>query len=170
MSAGTFYGKYRGTVVNNVDPLQIGRIQATVPDVAGLVPGTWAMPCVPVAGSNMGVFTVPTVGSGVWVEFERGDPDYPIWVGCFWGSAAEVPVLSRAVPPVIEGITLQTARENGIRISDVPGPAGGIRIQAGSGASISITDVGITIDNGQSARITLTGPSVEVNGGALRVT
>lgn len=170
MSAGTFYGKYRGTVVNNVDPLQIGRIQATVPDVAGLVPGTWAMPCVPVAGSNMGLFTVPAVGSGVWVEFERGDPDYPIWVGGFWGSAAEVPVLSRAVPSVVEGITLQTARENGIRISDVPGPAGGIRIQAGSGASISVTDVGITIDNGQSARITLTGPSVEVNGGALKVT
>jgi hypothetical protein len=77
----TFYGKYRGTVINNIDPLQIGRIQAMVPDFAGFVPGTWAMPCVPVAGTNTGIFTVPIIGSGVWIEFERGDLDRPIWVG-----------------------------------------------------------------------------------------
>jgi uncharacterized protein involved in type VI secretion and phage assembly len=170
MSAGPFHGKYRGTVINNADPLQIGRIQATVSDVSALSPSSWAMPCVPVAWMNMGVFTVPPVGAGVWVEFERGDPDFPIWVGCFWGNASEVPSLARAVPPGVEGITLQTSRQNGIRISDVPGPAGGVRIQAGSGASISVTDAGITLDNGRSARITLTGPSVDVNGGALTVT
>jgi uncharacterized protein involved in type VI secretion and phage assembly len=169
MSAGTFYGKYRGSVINNVDPLQIGRIQATVPDVSGLLPSTWAMPCVPVAGFGMGVFTVPPIGSGVWMEFERGDPDYPIWVGGYWGSAAETPQMSRAVPPNFESITLQTAQQNGIRISDLPGPTGGIRIQAASGASISVSDAGITIDNGRNARITMTGPSVDVNGGALTV-
>src|SRR4051794_41149014 len=59
-----FYGKYRGTVINNIDPLEIGRIQAMVQDFAGFVPGTWAMPCVPVAGINSGIFTVPSVGSG----------------------------------------------------------------------------------------------------------
>ena len=85
--------------VNNVDPMQIGRIQAIVPDVSGVVPTSWAMPCVPVAGINTGVFTVPPIGSGVWIEFEQGDPDYPIWVGGFWGTAAEVPVLAHAVPP-----------------------------------------------------------------------
>src|SRR5207344_741830 len=61
MSTGPFYGKYRGTVINNVDPMLLGRIQAMVPDVAGLVPSSWAMPCVPVAGINMGMFTVPPV-------------------------------------------------------------------------------------------------------------
>ena len=86
-------------MINNVDPMQIGRIQAMVPDVAGFVPSSWAMPCVPVAGINMGVFTVPPIGSGVWIEFERGDPDYPIWVGGYWGSAAETPALAKAVPP-----------------------------------------------------------------------
>ena len=60
-----FYGKYRGTVINNIDPLLIGRIQAIVPDVAGLIPSSWAMPCVPVAGINMGVFTVPPIGGTV---------------------------------------------------------------------------------------------------------
>ena len=98
-------------VVNNVDPLQIGRIQAMVPDVTAFVPSTWAMPCVPVAGINSGVFTVPPIGAGVWIEFERGDPDYPIWVGGYWGSAAEMPVLARAVPPALSGITLQTDAE-----------------------------------------------------------
>ena len=70
-----FYGVYRGTVVNNVDPLQIGRIQATVPDVSGLTPTTWATPCIPVAGKQMGTFFVPQIGSGVWLQFEAGDPD-----------------------------------------------------------------------------------------------
>ena len=169
MSAGPFFGKYRGTVINNVDPLQIGRIQAMVPDIAGFLPSSWAMPCVPVAGFGMGVFTVPPIGSGVWMEFERGDPDYPIWVGCYWGSAAEVPVLAHAVPPGVPGITLQTPLKNGLTISDVPGPTGGILMQTTTGAMISVSDVGITISNGKGAVITMTGPTVDVNLGALTV-
>ena len=43
MSTAPLYGKYRGTVMNNVDPMRIGRLQAAVPDVAGFVPSTWAM-------------------------------------------------------------------------------------------------------------------------------
>ena len=98
-----FLGKYRGTVINNIDPEQRGRIQVLVPDVSNIVPSSWAMPCVPVAGIQMGMFTVPPIGSGVWVEFEQGDPDYPVWVGCFWGTAAEVPSLARIVPPAVSG-------------------------------------------------------------------
>jgi uncharacterized protein involved in type VI secretion and phage assembly len=169
MSAGTFFGKYRGTVINNIDPLQIGRIQAMVPDVSGPLPTSWAMPCVPVAGSNMGVFTVPPNGSGVWIEFERGDPDYPIWVGGFWGSAAETPALAKAVPPGLAGITLQTTQKNGIVVSDLPGPAGGILIQTTKGAMISVSDAGIVISNGQGAVINMTGKTTDVNLGALTV-
>jgi hypothetical protein len=169
MSTTPLYGKYRGTVINNVDPLQIGRIQAMVPDLAGFVPSTWATPCLPMAGINTGVFTVPMIGSGVWIEFERGDPDYPVWVGGYWGSAAEVPVLAHAVPPGVPGITIQTPLKNGIVISDVPGPTGGIMIQTTSGAMISVSDVGIIISNGKGAIINMTGPSVDVNLGALTV-
>jgi hypothetical protein len=164
-----YYGKYRGTVVNNVDPMQIGRIQAIVPDVTGVVPGSWAMPCVPVAGINTGIFTVPQIGSGVWMEFEQGDADRPIWVGGYWGTAAEVPVLARSVPPAINGITLQTTLKNGIVVSDVPGPTGGILIQTATGAMISVSDVGIVISNGKGATINLVGPSVDINLGALTV-
>ena len=164
-----YYGKYRGTVVNNVDPLQIGRIQAIVPDVSGVAPTSWAMPCVPVAGINTGVFAVPQVGSGVWVEFEHGDPDRPIWVGGYWGTAAEVPVLARTVPPAVNGLTIQTTLKNGIVVSDVPGPTGGILIQTATGATLSVSDVGIVISNGKGAVINMLGPTVDINAGALTV-
>lgn len=164
-----FFGKYRGTVVNNVDPMQIGRIQVMAPDVSNVMLSSWAMPCLPVTGINMGMYTVPLIGAGVWVEFEQGDPDYPIWVGGFWGMAAEVPMLSRMVPPAVPGITLQTPLKNGIVISDVPGPTGGIQIQTATGAMISVTDIGIMISNGKGAVINLTGPTVDINLGALTV-
>jgi uncharacterized protein involved in type VI secretion and phage assembly len=169
MSAGPYYGKYRGTVTNNVDPMQIARIQASVPDVTGTAPTSWAMPCLPVAGTNMGLFTVPPVGSGVWIEFERGDPDFPIWVGGYWGSSAETPTLASQVPPGLAGITLQTTLANGIVISDLSGPTGGILIQAAGGAKISVSDAGILISNGLGATLNMTGATVDVNSGALTV-
>jgi hypothetical protein len=105
----------------------------------------------------------------VWIEFERGDPDYPVWVGGYWGSAAEVPLLARTVPPGVPGITIQTPLKNGIVVSDVPGPTGGIMIQTATGAMISVSDVGILISNGKGAVINMTGPTVNVNLGALTV-
>jgi len=97
MIMNDFYGKYRGKVENNVDPMQLGRIQVNVPAVLGEGRMSWAMPCVPYAGSGVGFFAIPPNGANVWVEFEGGDPDYPIWSGCFWGTG-EVP----AQPAVAE--------------------------------------------------------------------
>ena len=167
-SSQTFYGKYRGTVVNNIDPMQIGRIQAMVPDVSGLLPTSWATPCLPVTGVQNGTFTVPPIGAGVWIEFEQGNPDRPIWVGGFY-SPADVPAMARAVPPGVSGFTFQTTLQNGITISDTPGPTGGILMKTTTGAMISVSDVGITISNGKGAIITMTGPTVDVNLGALTV-
>jgi len=168
-----FYGKYRGTVINNIDPLQIGRIQVMVPDVSNLVPTSWAMPCVPLAGKQEGTFFVPQVGAGVWVEFEQGDPDYPIWVGGFWGIAAEVPALALAPPPIPPGqnIVMQTTLQNTLLISDAPpSPAtGGIVLKSTTGAMIVVNDSGIYIQNGKGASIVMVGPTVTVNQGALVV-
>lgn len=164
-----FLGKYRGTVINNIDPMQIGRIQVIVPDVSNIMLSSWAMPCLPVTGIQMGMYTVPVIGSGVWVEFEQGDPDYPIWVGGFWGTAAEVPALARMVPPVVPGITLQTTLQNGLTVNDVPGPTGGIMLKSATGATIIVNDTGIYIQNGKGASIVMVGPSVTVNNGALVV-
>ncbi len=167
--AEPLYGKYRGTVVNNVDPEQIGRIQAIVPGVEGFLPSSWAMPCLPWGGINTGMFTVPAMGAGVWIEFEQGDPNYPIWTGCFWGLMAERPVMSQLVPPGVPGITLQTTLKNGMVISDVPGPTGGILLQTATGAMISVSDTGIIISNGKGAIITMTANIVDINAGALTV-
>lgn len=165
----TYYGKYRATVVNNVDPLFTGRIQVTVPDVSGLALSSWAMPCFPVAGPQTGALGVPPIGAGVWVEFERGDPDYPIWSGCYYGSAAEVPALHQLTPPGVSAMTLQTVFQNGLTVSDLPGPTGGIVLKSAAGASIIVNDTGIYIQNGRGAAITLIGPTVTVNNGALTV-
>ena len=165
-----YYGKFRGTVIQNVDPEQIGRIQAMVPDVSGLLPSSWAMPCVPFAGKQSGVYVVPQIGAGVWIEFEQGDPDYPIWSGGFWGSAAEVPALALAGNPASPSLVLQSGLQNGITISDVPGPTGGILIKCATGAMILVNDVGITISNGKGATVVLAGPTVTVNNGALMAT
>jgi hypothetical protein len=163
-----YYGKYRGTCVNNIDPMQQGRIQVIVPDVSSVLPSSWAMPCFPVTGIQNGVFTVPPVGAGVWVEFEQGNPDYPIWVGGYY-SEADVPAMARAVPPGLSGFTFQTTLQNGITVSDTPGPTGGILLKTTTGAMISISDIGITISNGQGATISLMGPTVDINLGALTV-
>ncbi|GGX24854.1 baseplate assembly protein [Pigmentiphaga litoralis] len=164
-----YLGKYRGMVLNNIDPMRLNRLQVQVPDVAGVLPVTWAMPCVPVAGLQNGFVALPVIGSGVWVEFEQGDPDYPIWVGCFWGSAVEVPLLANAAPPGVQSITMQTALQNGLTISDVPGPTGGIMLKSTTGATLIVNDTGITIQNGKGASIVMTGPTVTVNAGALVV-
>jgi len=164
-----YFGKYRATVINNIDPEQRGLIQLMVPDVSGFALTNWALPALPIGGLQMGMFSVPMIGSGVWVEFEQGDLDYPIWVGVYWGSAAEVPALSHLLVPGVPGIALQTVLQNGIVISDVPGPTGGIMLMSTTGAMILINDVGITISNGQGATIQMTGPSVVINEGALTV-
>jgi uncharacterized protein involved in type VI secretion and phage assembly len=164
-----FYGKYRATVTNNIDPMQIGRIQVIVPDVSNLIPTTWVMPCFPIAGKQMGAYLIPQIGSGVWVEFEQGDSDFPIWTGCYYGSVADVPALALAGNPASPSIVFQTTAQNTIAISDLPGPTGGIMLKSATGSTIIVNDTGIYIQNGKGASLVLTGPSVTVNNGALVV-
>ena len=75
------YGKFRGRVVDDLDPLGLGRAIVEVPSV-GL--SGWALPCVPFGDmGDEGRFSAPPPGTNVWVEFEGGDPDRPVWVGVF---------------------------------------------------------------------------------------
>ena len=89
------FGKYRGVVINNVDPMQLGRIQAQVPDVLGAVASSWAMPCVACGLRKKVGSALPQIGAAVWIEFEHGDPDHPIWTGCFFTNPAETPLALR---------------------------------------------------------------------------
>lgn len=161
-----FFGKYRGVVTNIKDPLQIGRIRAHVPDVLGDNESGWAMPCFPFGGSGMGFFALPKVDAGVWIEFEHGDPDYPIWAGCWYGGVSDVPPLLLAPP--YKKVLLKTEGGTSILLDDTPG-IGGITLETSGGQKIKILGTGIEIDNGMGAAIKLTGPQISMNNGALDV-
>ena len=167
-SAPAFFGKFRGVVTDNLDPLLIGRVRATVPDVLGETESGWAMPCAPFAGDGMGFYAVPPVGAGVWIEFEHGDPDFPVWAGCWWGTVSQVPPVLLAPPPPSKKVLLQTNAGHRILLDDTPG-LGGITLETSGGAKIVMNALGIEITNGQGAGIKLTGPQVSVNDGALDV-
>lgn len=161
-----YFGKYRGKVENNIDPLMLGRVQVSVPAVLGSGRLSWALPCAPFAGPGVGLFAVPPKGANVWVEFEGGDPDYPIWTGGFWG-AGEAP----AVPALPEMKVFKTDAVT-LTISDLPG-AGGVTLEVMPPAvaaplKLSFSSQGIEISNG-AAVIKLDPVSVDINNGALKV-
>jgi len=161
-----YFGKYRGKVENNIDPLQQGRVQVSCPAVLGDGRFSWAMPCSPYAGDKVGLFTVPPVGANVWVEFEGGDPDYPIAAGYFWGTG-EVPA-----SPALPQIKMLKTESLSITISDLPG-AGGLEIEASPPAvatplKITLDASGIELSN-SAAKVKLTPASVSINDGALEV-
>lgn len=161
-----FYGKYRGTVEDNTDPLSLGRVQIRAPAVLGDTVA-WAMPCVPYAGPGVGLVLIPPNGANVWVEFEGGDPNLPIWSGCFWNSG-EVPV--RAVGPEIKVLKTDGVA---ITIDDRPG-AGGLTIEVSAPVletpvKVVCSSAGTEISNGAGASVRLVGPSVSINNGALEV-
>ncbi len=159
-----FYGKFRGVVSDNRDPLMLGRIRAKVQDVLGDNDSGWALPSASYAGNGVGLFLIPPTNASVWIEFEHGDPDYPIWSGCFWAQG-EVP----ATPGVAEMKVLKTDSAT-ITLNDLPG-LGGITIETtiGAGAKIVMDVQGIEITSGLG-NIKLTTSGVSLNDGALEVT
>lgn len=170
MSCGRkFYGKYRGVVSENDDGdanqgQKLGRIRAKVPDVFGEKVSGWALPCVPYAGKNVGLFLMPPEGASVWIEFEHGDPEYPVWSGCFWGSG-EVP-LSSYTP---DSKVLRTGFAT-VTVSDASG-SGSVTVESNGDPKLKIVldGNGIEISNGQDASIKFSGKKVSVNGNALEV-
>jgi len=161
-----FYGKYRGIVTDNQDPLMIGRVRAKVPDVMGDLESGWAMPCAPFGGSGTGFFAIPAKNAGVWIEFECGDPDYPIWSGCWWGTQSEMPPV--LLTPPYKKMMIVTEGGNKIILEDTPGAAG-ITLETSGGQKIKMSATGIEIDNGMGGTITLVGPKVAINNDALEV-
>jgi uncharacterized protein involved in type VI secretion and phage assembly len=163
-----FYGKYRGIVSDNKDPNGLGRIKATVQDVFGDKESGWAMPCLPYAGKGVGLYLIPPEKAFVWIEFEHGDPDYPVWSGCFWASG-EVPVKSSKNETMPEKKVLKT--DVGTITLNDSASEGGITIETNKDPKMKIvinTD-GIEIDNGKNATIKLNNNKVSINGNALEV-
>lgn len=177
-----FFGKYRGKVVANADPSKLGRLQVRVPAVLGENTSSWAMPSSPYAGDQVGFFALPPVDGNVWVEFEGGNSDFPIWSGCFWGDG-EMPASPATVETKLlktDGVTLtldDTQGGGGLTL-EVASPAvstpltltmdsNGIELKTAS-ASVKLSQSGIDVVNA-GASVKLTSASVSVNDGALEV-
>lgn len=169
---GHFFGKYRGTVTDNADASNRGRLKVKVPAVLGSVEA-WAMPCVPYAGKSVGFYSLPEPSTGVWVEFEAGDPSYPIWTGCFWGDN-ELPDPGGAPIKIwkTEKLTLRIDDDNdemklettsGSKVtlaSDIKSESGGAKHTVGSAGVVSELSAG---------KVEVTSASVKVNNGAWEV-
>lgn len=158
----TYWGKYRGTVTSNADPQNRGRIRVRVADVLGENDSTWALPCVPYAGHGVGLFLVPPENALVWVEFERGNPNYPIWTGCFW-SEDDVPEGAG-----VADVKMLKTDIGMVTINDSDDQSS-ITIQTAGGLKIVMDSNGISISNNDSQKIVLSDDSVSINEGALEV-
>jgi uncharacterized protein involved in type VI secretion and phage assembly len=160
-----YYGKYRGVVKDNNDSTQRGRLQVSVPAVMG-DQSVWAMPCVPYAGDKVGFFALPENGTGIWVEFEGGNPNFPIWVGCFW---ADGQIDSADAVPSIKFLKTSSLK---IRIDD---SSGELLIENDSGSSIKLTAMEIThksktvTQTTDATKTVLNASSFDVNNGAFTV-
>jgi len=153
-----FFGKYRGSVTA-VDPTTL-RIKAKVPSVLADQATGWCEPCVPYAGSGVGMAFLPEVGCGVWIEFEGGDVSYPVWVGCYWRDG-ELP--SDATPAVK---TIVTKSGHKILLDD---DAETITISDPNNNIITLDSSGITLQRGSSS-VAISDSEVNINDGALEVT
>ena len=158
-----FYGKYRGFVVDNADPEQLGRLRVTVPSVLGtdVVTG-WAMPCVPYGGNaDQGFLFIPEIDAGVWMEFEEGDLEFPIWVGTFWskpGGESELPKPNDADgseqgsvqdPPTCK--IIKTVKGHTIQFEDADGEEMVTIVEAVNGHVITMNQDGINITDGANS-------------------
>nr|HEX4314512.1 phage baseplate assembly protein V [Kofleriaceae bacterium] len=168
-----YFGKYRGTVTSTDDETKRGRVQVSVPAVHGELK-VWAMPCVPYAGPQVGFFSLPDVGTGVWVEFEAGDASSPIWTGCFWADKEIDDADSKAT------IKFWRTKAMKMRVDD---DAAQIATESTKGGKVTIVD-GVTAEKGNSKQVVdgsgvtaqaggkktqLSSGSFNVNGGALEV-
>jgi len=155
------FGKYRGLVTDNQDPSSLGRIRARVPEVLGGVETGWALPCVPFAGDNIGMFTVPPASAGVWIEFEAGDVSRPIWSGCWWGDG-QIPD-----QVAVEVKVIKTESGHTITLDDTDGSAK-VEIVDADGGKVVLDQSGIEISKG-GKKVVLSQSSVSINDGALEV-
>jgi cytoskeletal protein CcmA (bactofilin family) len=183
-----YFGKYRGVVLDNIDPLVLGRILPEVPQIPGSLLN-WAMPCVPYAGPLVGFYAIPPIGANVWIEFEGGNPNFPIWAGCFW-LEAEFPFAAALDPldPALvkiwktETITLilnDTPQEGGVLLEvtpptlDVPATialnVAGLEINYGVNTIVIQPEEGITASVTETV-VAMTEAAIEINSTEINVT
>jgi hypothetical protein len=148
------FGKYRAIVKTVMDGADLGKLIVTLPEVYDNQDSPPAWPCVPYAGPQHGLVALPEEGDGVWIEFEGGDPSNPIWTGCWWPDGAI---------PDPAGVNVRTwATSQGLKIV-LDDDASEITLEHPSGASISLSDDGLTLSF-NSTSITLDDDGISISG------
>ena len=149
-----YFGKYRGFVSDNSDPDNLGRIKAKVPKLLDDLETGWALPAFIYGGaSEQGLFAVPEVDAGVWIEFEGGDLSYPIWTGT-WYTGGAIPESAQVGQKV-----LKTKSGHKIVLDD---DANSVEITDSNGNSITMDGSEIKINTGSATKIVINGPQIEL--------
>lgn len=149
-----YYGKYRGIVTDNQDPQMRARLRLRVPSVLGDQETGWALPCLPFGGlADQGLFLVPEPDAQVWVEFEEGDLNRPIWTGTFWQQDGDPPEEAAKDTPTTR--MLKTPSGHILQLDDESG-AEQIRVAHPQGAELVIDPDGtITVKDAGDNTLTL---------------
>ncbi len=155
------FGKYRATVVDNMDPQKRGRLRLQIPSVLADQQSNWALPCMPYGGlEGQGMFMIPDVDAQVWVEFEEGDINRPIWVGTFWQQTSDVPEDAAKDEPTTR--MLQTASGHILQFDDEEGEER-FRLFHPTEAEMEIDKDGtVTVTDASGGRITMDAASSEI--------
>lgn len=170
-----YYGKYRGFVDDNADPDQLGRLRLRVPSVLGDAVTGWALPCLPYGGlDGQGSFFIPDISARVWVEFEEGRLDAPIWVGTYPRADVPPPADGQKEPPTTR--ILQTATGHKLQFDDEEGAEVLRLTHANTASELAMTEDGNTVLTDEAgSRLTLDAAAGEVvladaNGNTLTMT
>lgn len=149
-----FYGKYRGTVVDNVDLTGQAMVLAELEAFPGMMLN-WALPCVPYAGIEEGFHAVPPLGANVWIEFEGGDPSRPIWTGCFWEKGT-IPLALELSPEDPALVKVFRSKFCTLIMNDTPGEGG---------ITLNTIDPAVAVP----LTVTMTSAGIELNAGAVNI-
>lgn len=158
-AASTYYGKYRGVVTDNKDDEGLCRIRAKVPALLGEHPCAWALPCAPFAGDGHGQVMLPTIGANVWIEFEAGRLDAPIWSGGFWSGG------QRPTPDAPETRMIVSEKDHRIVFDD---DAGTIEVLHAGGPKITLSATEILLSCGLCT-ISIGPEAISMNDGVIKL-
>jgi len=176
---GRYYGKYRGYVEDNADPEKLGRLKVKVPGLLGDDVLVWATPCVPYGGNpDQGFLFIPEKKAGVWIEFEQGDIDFPIWVGTFWSNPdgkSEVPKVDGEAQDSPTRKIIQTKAGHTIQLEDAEGEEKIVITHKGKSFISIDKDGSVIIGNHKGSTVILNAKDenivlVEQHGNSIRLT